>query len=115
MTDDEKKVRIAALNDELRMGRSPRNGKVIVTGDLAAEQPDPEKLKAIVVALHQFNAFTEDNDPHGEHDCAKFAVGDEEFMFKIDYYALDEEHLSDHPEDPNVTIRVMSVFYAHDY
>lgn len=115
MTDDEKKARIAALNDELRMGRRPCNGRVVVTGSLANEPADADKMRDLVIALHQFNDFNEDNDPHGEHDCAKFKVGDEEFMFKVDYYALDEETLSENPEDPNVTIRVLSVFYAHDY
>lgn len=115
MTDDEKKARIRELNDELRLGRRPRNGKVILTGSAASEAGDPERVRAIVMALHQFNDFNEDNDPHGEHDCAIFKVGDEDFMFKVDYFALDEETLSEHPEDPNVTIRVMSVFYASDY
>lgn len=115
MTEDEKKARIAALNDALRFnGRMP-NGKIILTGGLAYETNDAEKMGKIISALRTFKDFNAENDPHGEHDCARFTVDGEDFMFKVDYYALDEASLSDHPEDPNVTIRVMSVFYARDY
>ncbi|NKL08383.1 DUF3768 domain-containing protein [Rhizobium leguminosarum bv. viciae] len=115
MTEEEKKARIAALNDALRFRGIIPNGKIVLTGDLAYETDDAEKMTKIIKALRSFNDFNEDNDPHGEHDCAKFTVDGEEFMFKVDYYALDEEALSEHPEDPNVTIRVMSVFYSRDY
>lgn len=114
MTDDEKKARIRELNDALRINGQGRNGKVVMVGDLGANAT-PELAASLVQALRGFNDFTADNDPHGEHDFGKFRVGEEWFIFKIDYYALDEETLSEHPEDPNVTIRVMSVFYAHDY
>jgi hypothetical protein len=112
MTEEQRKARIRELNDELRTGAQPLNGKVIVTGRLA--QMDANLQYMVARNAARFNAFSEDNDPHGEHDCAVFEVGDR-FMFKIDYYALDEETLSEHPEDPNVTIRVMSLFYADDY
>ncbi|QNH71717.1 hypothetical protein V1VFAS_010 [Rhizobium phage V1VFA-S] len=115
MTEEEKKVRIRELNDALRFHGIVRNGKIILTGDLAYETDDAEKMTKIIKALRAFNDFNEDNDPHGEHDCARFTVDGEEFIFKVDYYALDEETLSEHPEDPNVTVRVMSVFYARDY
>ncbi|SOC90053.1 Protein of unknown function [Rhizobium sp. AN5] len=115
MTDDKKKARIAALNDELRIAGRSRNGKVIITGDLVNEVDDGLKMALVIAALQSFNNFNPDNDPHGEHDCGTFETAGERFMFKIDYYALDEESLSEHPEDPNVTIRVLSVFYAHDY
>lgn len=114
MTDDEKKARIRELNDELRTRRSQRNGKIIVMGDLINETGDGEKMTKILDAIRDHDNW-EGNDPYGEHDFGKVAVDGEEFIFKIDYYALNEEHLSEHPEDPNVTIRVMSVFYAHDY
>ncbi|MBD9511575.1 DUF3768 domain-containing protein [Ensifer sp. ENS10] len=115
MTEDEKKARIAELNDELRTRRKARNGKIIVTGALIEETGDSLKMTKILDAIRDFSDFSEANDPHGERDYGRITVDDEEFMFKFDYYALNEEVLSDHPEDPNVTIRVMSIFYASDY
>ncbi|QWY83099.1 protein of unknown function DUF3768 [Rhizobium phage RHph_X66] len=115
MTEEEKKVRIRELNDELRQKGLVRNGKIILTGDLMNETDDAEKMTKIIKALRAFSDFNEENDPHGEHDYGSFTVDSDLYMFKVDYYALNEETLSEHPEDPNVTIRVMSVFYAHDY
>jgi hypothetical protein len=115
MTDDEKKARIRELNDELRAKRLVRNGKIIITGDLTNEVDDRGKIMAILDAIRDFNDFPKGNDPYREHDFGRFTVGDDTFIFKIDYYALDEAALSPHPEDPATTIRVMSVFYAHDY
>jgi hypothetical protein len=112
---DEKKARIAALNDELRTRRTARNGRIIVTGALIEETGDGEKMARILDAIRDFSDFNDDNDPHGERDYGRVTVDGEEIMFKFDYYALNEENLSEHPEDPNVTIRVMSVFYASDY
>lgn len=113
MTEDEKKARIRELNDELRTKGTGRNGRILIVGALAragqAEQ---------IVAMRQarlFNDFNSGNDPHGEHDMGQFKALGQSYMFKIDYYALDEMHGSEHPEDPNVTIRVMSIMYAEDY
>lgn len=113
VTDDEKRARIAALNDELRVNGRALNGRILATGQLAQE--DYNKGLAVGIAARAFNDFNEDNDPHGEHDCAIFEFNGERFMFKFDYYALNEETLAEHPEDPNVTIRVMSILYADDY
>lgn len=115
MTDDEKKALIAKHNDELRINGKAINGRIILVGDLMNEVDDVEKMSAVIAALKGFSDFNQGNDPHGEHDYGSFEVNGELMMFKVDYYALNEEELSEHPEDPNVTVRVLSVFYAHDY
>lgn len=117
MTEEEKKIRTRNLNDELRTTGRSINGHSILTGDLARERPDRERLTPIIQALRTFDDWPEDNDPYHEHDFGTFTVEGESkpFMFKIDYYALDEESGSNHPEDPAVTIRVLSLFYASDY
>ena len=33
-----------------------------------------------------FTAFSRDNDPYGEHDCAILTVDGVKIMFKIDYF-----------------------------
>ncbi|MGV1754893.1 DUF3768 domain-containing protein [Agrobacterium sp. CG674] len=113
MTEEDKKARIRQLNDEVRLNGVALNARILTAGRLAQEDP----VLGIVVGHYasKFTEFNEDNDPHGEHDCAKFTVKGQEFLFKFDYFALDEEHLSEHPEDPAVTIRVMTLMYAEDY
>lgn len=113
MTDEQKTAQVRHWNDLLRTTGLCRNGKVIVTGGLV--QADPILREQVVSAVRDFTDFTEDNDPHGEHDLGRFEVEGETFMFKIDYYALDELHGSEHPEDPAVTVRILSIFYGHDY
>jgi len=115
MADEEKTLRIRALNDQLRMTGFGLNARVVVAGSLATEMPTAEKLFSIVDAMKAFNDFPDGDDPHHEHDFGVFTVDGERYMFKIDYYALDERSGSEHPDDPNVTVRIMSVFYAADY
>lgn len=111
-------TKIRQLNDKLRKTGPHRNDDLIVVmGDLAQDDPELQ-----ILALHQarqFDAFTEDNDPYGEHDCATFKIPtalcrEEEFMFKIDYYDRNLEFGSNDPADPTITRRVMTLMYARD-
>lgn len=114
MTDDEKTIRIRELNDELRTKGQALNGRVVAVGGLVNDSI--EKRHRVFEAVAKFDAWTTGDDPYGEHDFGKVSVDDEAFMWKIDYYAIgDEAHGSEHPEDPAVTIRVLTLMYAEDY
>ncbi|WP_425624906.1 DUF3768 domain-containing protein [Agrobacterium radiobacter] len=114
MTDEEKKARIRELNDELRTKGHALNGRFVAVGGLINE--DQEKRLRVFEAAAAFDAWTTGDDPYGEHDFGKFTVDGEDFMFKIDYYAIgDEAHGSEHPEDQATTIRVLTLMYAEDY
>jgi hypothetical protein len=113
MTDEEKIVRIRELNDELRTKGHALNGRIVAMGGLIND--DREKHRRVFEAAAAFDSWTAGDDPYGEHDFGRFTVDGEAFMFKIDYYSLDEAHGSEHPEDQNTTIRVMTLMYADDY
>jgi hypothetical protein len=104
-------ARISALNDELR--RFGRGGQIIVTSGIQAL--GTEGVARVLAAVAGFDAFTGDNDPYGEHDCAILTVDGLRVLFKIDYYDRDLAYHSPDPSDPTVTERVMTVMLASEY
>ena len=102
---------IRLLNDWLRMHGS--GGRIVMTAGIAALD-DRMRAKA-VAAVRGFSAFDDDNDPHGEHDCARIEVEDLSVLFKIDYYDLSLSHHSADPSDPDVTCRVLTLMLAEEY
>lgn len=102
--------RIRVVNDTLR--QTGIGGKTFVTRSIA--DLDDETQYRIMKAVRNFDDFTEDNDPYGEHDCAIVSFEGYRVMFKIDYYAPDRMHGSEDPADPNKTVRVMTVMFPEE-
>lgn len=106
-----KSTRIAELNDEFR--KTGRSGKTVMTRSVADL---PTEVVARAVAIVQtFNDFTEDNDPHGEHDFFSFEMAGEKFFWKCDYYDKKMEFGSEDPSDPEKTTRLATLMLASDY
>ena len=103
--------RIRALNDELRT--TGFGGKTRLTSGLVAKGSD--FVARAVSAVRAFNAWSEDNDPWQEHDCATLDVDGETVIFKIDYYDLNMQFLAPDPADPNMTRRVLTIMLAEEY
>ena len=59
--------------------------------------------------------FTEDNDPHGEHDFGSFEMAGEKFFWKIDYFDLDLKFHSPDAANPDLTHRVLTIMLASEY
>jgi hypothetical protein len=109
--DASRTARIRALNDRLRT--TGRGGEVVITGGVAAL---PGPVQASVMAVVQgFAAFTPDNDPHGEHDCAALEVEGHRVLFTIDCYDATLRGGSPDPADPGVTRRVLTIMLAEEY
>jgi|SRR5208337_4346531 len=103
--------RIRELNDELRT--TGIGGKMYLTRGMWAMGSD--FVAHAVSAVRAFNAFTNDNDPWQEHDCATLDVDGETVIFKIDYYDVNMEYGSPDAADPNVTRRVLTIMLAEEY
>jgi len=102
---------IQRLNDELR--RTFVGGKIMMTAGINA-LPDDAKAK-VLSAVRSFNDFSEDNDPHKEHDFGSIEVDGEKCFWKIDYYDKSMEYGSENPADPAVTTRVLTIMLASEY
>lgn len=74
-----------------------------------------DDLNAVLASVRAFDTFTEDNDPHGEHDFGSFQHGAETLFWKIDYYDLTLTAGSEDPTEPDVTVRVLTVMLASEY
>jgi len=111
MDTPETTSRVRELNDELR--RHSRGGQIVVTRGIAAL--DETLIQEVLHAVAAFDAFTEDNDPYGEHDCAILTVLGQRIMWKIDYYDATLTAASPDPSDPSVTRRVLTVMLAEEY
>jgi hypothetical protein len=103
---------IAALNDLCRksIGRACR--LVQTEGIRALSDADQSAIRERV---ETFDAFGEDNDPHGEHDFGAFEHNGMRIFWKIDYYAPDMEHGSEDPADLMKTKRVLTIMLAEEY
>src|SRR5688572_4457236 len=88
--------RIRELNDHLRTHLI--GGRVMITSGV--EALGLAAVTAILERLRRFDAFTSDNDPHGEHDFGAFTHGAERILWKIDYYDRDLVYGSPDPADP---------------
>jgi len=99
------------LNDAFR--RSFSGGKVLLTAGVN-ELPDMVKAEALQLVA-SYEKFDSDNDPHAERDFGSFELVGRKFLWKIDYYDAHMEYGSEDPCDPEKTLRVLTLMFAHEY
>lgn len=118
-------ARIARLNDSARQAMGLACHAVATPGFLALPAPDQSRVRELI---ETFDAFTSDNDPHGERDFgAIYQNGDgrwttdrpspprETVFWKIDYYDRSLEWASDDPANAAITRRVLTIMLAEEY
>ena len=104
-------AKIAALNDRARQRLDPCRW-VITQGVLAC---DPLTVAQLLIAVEDFDDFTEDNNAYGEHDFGVIKLNGNTFFWKFDCYDVDLLMHSLDPSDPTVTSRVLTVMLADEY
>jgi hypothetical protein len=102
-------AKIRELNDRFRTQLS--GGTVALTQGIAG-RPDTE---VVLRRVAMFDAFSEDNDPHGEHDFGSFDQNGDSIFWKIDYYDKSLQAGSPDPANPTVTTRVLTIMLAEEY
>lgn len=104
--------RVRELNDLFRT-RGQGNGTVLITQGVQAE--GDEFIADVATAVRNFDAFTEDNDPWGEHDFGSIEVSGQKVFFKIDCYDPTCSHGSENPANEALTHRVLTIMLASEY
>lgn len=103
---------IATLNDNFR--KSFIGGQVLLTAGIAAMSS--EDKSNIVSLVQNFDNFTPDNDPYGEHDFFSIDYKCNKIFTKIDYYDRFNTHFaSENPADISKTLRILIILLAEEY
>jgi hypothetical protein len=110
-TTESKADRIRALNDAFR--RTFVGGAVMITAGVEAMPLD--QRRSLLQKVRSFDAFSQDNDPHQEHDFGSIDEAGERYFWKIDYYDRKTEFGSPDPAGPAVTTRVLTIMRADEY
>ena len=113
-------LKIATLNDACRkyvmmpvFGKLEVPCQIYMTRGIISLPPEVQII--IAAKVRDFDSFTEDNDPHGEHDFGSFEHNGNSVFWKIDYYDQDVKYGSDDPADVSRTMRVLTIMLAEEY
>lgn len=113
-------TKIAALNDKCRQyvmmpifGKPEVPCQIYMTRGIMSLTPEDQIIIAAMV--RDYDDFTEDNDPHGEHDFGSFEHNGNLVFWKIDYYDQDVKYGSDDPADIEKTVRVLTIMLSKEY
>lgn len=111
MGEAERKQQILRLNNQLR--QTFKGGRIMTTSGIEA-LPVLTKLK-ILKAIQQFDDFSPENDPYGEHDFGAGKESGHSYFWKIDYYDQYCRQGSEDPANPEITTRVLTIMLAREY
>ncbi|MEH6758321.1 MAG: DUF3768 domain-containing protein [Parasphingorhabdus sp.] len=124
----EQTARIARLNDLARRAMGVACTAVATAGFRSLPEADQSQVRELI---ETFDAFTEDNDPHGERDFGSiYQLGDgrwtterprlrederERVFWKLDYYDRNLEFASENAANPAITRRVLTIMLSDEY
>ena len=101
--------KIRELNDKARKTLS--NCRVMIIRGIQAL----DNINEILKAIREFDAFTVDNDPYGEHDFGKIEINGEVIFWKFDYYDLKYTYASPDAAHETDTVRILTIMLASEY
>lgn len=124
----EQTARIARLNDLARRAMGVACTAVATAGFRSLPEADQSQLRELI---ETFDAFTDDNDPHGERDFGTiYQLRDgswtterprnqedecERVFWKLDYYDRNMEFAREDAANPAVTRRVLTIMLSDEY
>ena len=127
-TAREQTARIARLNDLARRAMGVASTVVATVGFRSLPDADQSCVRELI---ETFDAFDEDNDPHGERDFGTiYQLADgrwtterprlrederERVFWKLDYYDRQMQFASDDAANPTITRRVLTIMLSDEY
>ena len=105
-TETVRATELARLNDRFR-------GMCLDVLYTAGVRDGIMDLVGLSVAVENYNRFTEDNDPYGEHDFGSLVFENKKIFWKIDYYDKELRLWCD-PLSPDCR-RVLTIMLAEEY
>jgi hypothetical protein len=111
MSDESSAAPIRALNDHVRLTMS--GARIMLTAGVSSL--GPERIARIIEAVRTFSAFSDANDPYGEHDFGAFDESGDRLFFKFDYYDRSMTYGSEDAADASKTVRVLTIMLAEEY
>ncbi len=127
-TAREQAARIARLNDLARSAMGVACTAVATVGFRSLPEADQSRVRELI---ETFDAFTEDNDPHGERDFGTiYHLGDgqwtterprvrdderERVFWKLNYYDREMRFASEDAANPAITRRVLTIMLSDEY
>lgn len=102
---------IKKLNDNFR--KSFLGGRVMITQKV--QMLSTEAQRELFDRVKQFNNFTKENDPYGEHDFGSIKFQNDIYFWKIDYYDINFLYHSPDPSNTSITNRVLTIMRADEY
>lgn len=107
--------KIAQINDTFRenLPMFMMIGQAVITRGIA-NLPEADRME-ILSMVQAFDGFTEDNDPHGEHDFGSFEQNGQTIFWKFDYYDNSMKYGSEDPSDAEKTKRILTIMLACEY
>ena len=127
-SEREQAARIARLNDLARSAMGVACTAVATVGFRSLPASDQSRARELI---ETFDAFTEDNDPHGERDFGTiYQLADgrwtterprlrederERVFWKLDYYDRQMRFVSDDAANPAITRRVLTIMLSDEY
>jgi hypothetical protein len=127
-TAREQTARIARLNDLARSAMGVACTAVATVGFRSLPEADQSRVLELI---ETYDAFDEDNDPHGERDFGTiYQLGDgcwtterprvrdderERVFWKLDCYDRDLRFGSEDAANPAITRRVLTIMLADEY
>ena len=124
----EQAARLARLNDLARSAMGVACTAVATVGFQSLPEADQSRVRELI---ETFDAFTEDNDPHGERDFGTiYQLGDgrwtterpqvrdderERVFWKLDCYDRELKFGSEDAANPAITRRVLTIMLSDEY
>ena len=124
----EQTTRIARLNDMARQAMGVACTAVATVGFRSLPLSDQSRVRELI---ETYDAFDEDNDPHGERDFgAVYQLFDgrwtterprvrdderERVFWKLDYYDRELQFGSDDAANPAITRRLLTIMLSDEY